>query len=136
MSKKAIEKKLKEEYLELFLNSLEDEYKKKDLRTYADHDDWAKVNYIGPMKQLNNTNKFQFQIKKSYLRLRLRVRINDGHKDIVLFQDFLFLKKKNFLKKSILNIVEKVELNILLSNSTNPVALERKIKLTKLCQKH
>ncbi len=107
MLKNDIKKRIKQNYLNIFNLHLNDTYIKKDL---AEHDEYDNVNYIGPEIETDNL-VLQFFIRKTFLRLKLYVKINklkfipeikkthkmydDWHSEnITLFHDIFYLKKR------------------------------------------
>ena len=114
---KIVKKQMINYYLGLFLNNTVD-YIRKDMRTYANYDDYKDVKYVSRVIQLDADKQIQFQIKKSHLRLYLNVMIANKNMDngrfIRLYQDLFYIKKKDKIKNKILNIVNNIDYEELL----------------------
>jgi hypothetical protein len=130
-----IKNEIKQNYIEIFQNTLDVTYVKKNLATYDDYDN---INYISPKLVPVFSDIFiQFYIRKTYLRLKLYVMVgetesNDFRRQITLYHDIFYLKKKSKLKEDILRIVNKVNLDKILSLSPNKTKTLRKLKLNNL----
>ena len=137
LDKKSIHEKIKSHYLSIFMKR-EDNYVKQDMTSYATSDDWKDVQYVGEEFQ-NDTNILKFQIKKSHLRLRLKVKISDpikreSYNDIylTLYHDIFYLKKKNPIKDKLLDITDTVDYDELLKSVKGDTVFHRNLKLGRI----
>ncbi len=138
LDKKTIERKIREHYLEIFMNKSIDDYK---VKNFGQFDDWRNIKYYCD-EFIHEDKKIIFHIKNSHLRLRLVVLIeytkkrNDiSAENIILYHDLFHLKKKDPIKKKLLNIVAMVKYNELLTSVKGDVVFMRKLKLEELKRK-
>jgi hypothetical protein len=138
---KELKKQIKNHYIELFYKIVNDN---KQLKLFKrinlgnEFDDWKNIRYESN-PYLINDNWIKFSIKKNKIRLSLRVEIkkdlHNSTKYIRLYDDFFYLKKYNKMKNILLNVVNLVQTNSLLSLTDNGDLLLRKIKINKIKSK-
>jgi hypothetical protein len=134
---KQVKKKIVERYIGVFLGS-NINYIKKDVRTYVNHDDWKDVRYVSDVIELDKCN-LVFHIKKSHIRLFLRVDIFDKNMKnldtIDLYNDWFYLKRDSILKNKMLEIANVVDYEGMFHAVKGDTVFMRKLKLDELKNK-
>lgn len=136
LTKKEIKNIIKGEYLDIFLNMLDDanelkKFKKGNLASYPD--EYNDYRYMTEFIKIKDQN-IKFHIKKNTIRVALYVEIlkyNESNITIMIYNN-LFYHKKDEITDKIKNAVSYIDIQEILELSKDKKSALRKLKINKI----